>query len=191
MSAAKPSIDVPASSSGVAERVAKHHHRFLNFLVSKVDSRATAEDILQSAYVKAMEHGHELRSEESTVAWFYRILRNAVTDNFRRRSAQIAAHQSFAAEAPLTYGPELKATVCACIEDVIQDLKPEYRHAIEEVDLGGLSVQDFAKRESTTANNASVRLHRARKDVAKRLAEVCGICAEHKCIDCTCKQSQL
>ncbi|GAC1418469.1 MAG: hypothetical protein NVS9B15_01330 [Acidobacteriaceae bacterium] len=191
MSAAKPSMHVPPSSSRVAERVAGHHNRFLDFLLSKVDSRATAEDILQSAYVKAMEHGHELRSEESTVAWFYRILRNAVTDNFRRKSAQTKAHESFAEEAPLTYEPELKATVCACIEDVIQDLKPEYRHAIEQVDLGGLSVQDFAKLESTTSNNASVRLHRARKDVAKRLTAVCGICAEHKCVDCTCKRSQL
>lgn len=165
--------------------------RFLSFIVPRVDSRFIAEDILQSAYVKAMQHEQELRSEESTAAWFYRILRNAITDNFRRQDARTRAYESFAADAPLTYEAELQATVCACIGDVIQDLKPEYRAAIEQVDLAGLSVQEFARRESTTANNASVRLHRARKDVAKRLTAVCGICAEHRRTDCTCKRSQL
>jgi RNA polymerase sigma factor (sigma-70 family) len=141
--------------------------------------------------VKALAHEHELRSEESTVAWFYRVLRNAITDNFRRQAARTKAHDGFAAEAPLTYEPELQATVCACIGDVVRELKPEYRNAIEQVDLGGSTVWEVAHRESTTTNNASVRLHRARKDVAKRLTAVCGSCAEHKCVDCTCKRSQL
>ena len=68
------------------------------------------------------------------MAWFYRILRNAITDNFRRQDARTRAHQGFAAEAPLTYEPELQATVCACIGDVVQELKPECRDAIEQVD---------------------------------------------------------
>ena len=174
-----------------AERVAEHHSRFLNFLLPRVGSRATAEDILQTAYLKALEHEHDLRSDSSTVAWFYRILRNAITDHFRRQAARTRAQESFAAEAPMSYEPDLKATVCECIGDVIQTLKPEYRDAIEQVDLLEVSVQDYARRESTTANNASVRLHRARKAVAKRLTAVCGSCAEHKCIDCTCKRGRL
>ena len=191
MSAQQTDAQAPQPGLTLAERVAGHHDRFLSFLVPRVGSRAAAEDILQSAYVKAMEHEHELRSQESIVAWFYRILRNAITDNFRRQAAQTRAHEGFAAEAPSTYEPELEATACACIGDVVQELKPEYRNAIEQVDLGGLSLREFARRESTTANNASVRLHRARKDVAKRLTAVCGSCAEHKCLDCTCKRSQL
>lgn len=191
MNVPEPGLQVAESTPCLAQRLSEHHDRFLSFLLPKVGSRATAEDILQSAYLKAMEHEHELRSEESAVAWFYRILRNAITDNFRRQATQTKAHEAFAAEATLVYEPELQSTVCACIEDVIQELKPEYRAAIEHVDLGGLSVQDFAERESTTANNASVRLHRARKDVAKRLTAVCGVCAEHKCVDCTCKRNQL
>ncbi len=191
MKASEPAVRAAASLPVLAERLAEYHDRFLSFLVPRVGDRATAEDILQSAYVKALEHEHELRSEDSTVAWFYRILRNAITDNFRRHAAQTKAHEGFAAEAPLAYEPGLQATVCACIGDVVQQLKAEYRRAIEQVDLGGLSVQEFARRESTSANNASVRLHRARRDVAKRLTSVCGVCAEHKCIDCSCKRSQL
>jgi RNA polymerase sigma factor (sigma-70 family) len=185
----EPSTD-KLDTTDTLDRLMVHQAKFLGFVSSRVDA-ALAEDILQSAYIKAMEHAGEIRDEESTVAWFYRILRNAITDSYRRQSARIKAQDTFAAEAPTSYEPELEQTVCACIGDVIQDLKSEYREAIQQVDLDGVSVQAFAASQGTSANNASVRLHRARKDLAKKLTSVCGACAEHKCLDCTCKRSQL
>jgi RNA polymerase sigma factor (sigma-70 family) len=174
----------------ILDRLMVHQAKFLNFLSSRVDASA-AEDILQSAYIKAMEHAGEIRDDESAVAWFYRILRNAITDSYRRQSVRTRAQDSFAAEAPTSYEPELERIACACIGDVIHDLKSEYRDAIQQVDLDGVSVQAFAASQGTSANNASVRLHRARKDLAKKLTSVCGACAEHKCLDCTCRRSQL
>ena len=88
-----------------------------------------------SAYVKAMEHGSELRDNENAVACFYRILRNAIADHYRRGGACARAHERFAAEAPTSFKPELEQTACACIKDVMRELKAEYRTAIERVDL--------------------------------------------------------
>ena len=177
-------------SNEVLGRIMAQRAKFLGFLSSRVDPIA-AEDILQSAYIKAIEHAGEIRDDESAVAWFYRILRNAITDSYRLQCARTRAQDSFAAEAPTSYEPELEQTVCACIGDVIQDLKSEYREAIQQVDLEGVSVQTYAASQGTSANNASVRLHRARKDLAKKLTSGCGACAEHKCLDCTCRRSQL
>jgi RNA polymerase sigma-70 factor (ECF subfamily) len=84
---------------------------------------------------------------------------------------------------------ELEQKVCACIGDVVGDLKTEYREAIEHVDLAGESVESFAQMQNMMANNVSVHLHRARKAVAKKLVHVCGVCVEHKCLDCTCRKS--
>ena len=173
------------------ERILSLRSQFLGFLNSRLADRQTAEDILQSSYIRALEHGAEIRDDESTVAWFYRILRNALIDHYRRTTVRDKVHAEYAAETPLTYEPELEQTVCACIGDVIRDLKGEYRASIQAVDLGGESVEDFAKANDITVNNASVRLHRARKSVAKELTAVCGSCAEHKCLNCTCKRSQL
>jgi RNA polymerase sigma-70 factor (ECF subfamily) len=178
-------------STDRVELIAAHQSKFLSFLSARVEDRAAAEDILQSAYLKAVEHGSEIRDDESTVAWFYRILRNAITDHYRRRAALSRAQESFAAETPVSYEAELTQTACACIGDVICDLKSAYRTAIEQVDLGGATVEAFAQSQQTSANNASVRLHRARKALAKKLTTVCGACAEHKCLDCTCRRSQL
>lgn len=174
----------------VVERMMVHREKFLGFLRARVRDAATAEDILQSAYIKAIEHGDQIREDESAVAWFYRILRYAITDAHRRQSARAKAHEGYATEALSTYSAEIEQTACVCVEDVIEDLKAEYRDAIQQVDLGGESVDDFAKAHQISPGNASVRLYRARKAVAKQLTTVCGACAEHQCIDCTCKRSQ-
>ena len=50
--------------------------QFLHFVQRRVNSPAIAEDIIQSAYIRAIEHAPALRKEESAVTWFYRILRN-------------------------------------------------------------------------------------------------------------------
>lgn len=183
-------VETNALQQDVLERLMAQHAKFQNFLSARVDAQ-TAEDILQSAYVKAMQHGAEIQKDESTIAWFYRILRNAIIDDHRRRSSQLRAHDGYAAEAPLSYEPELMLTVCACVEDVVRNLRNEYRNAIEQVDLGEESVESFAQSQNISANNASVRLHRARKAIAKELMTVCGTCAEHKCLDCTCRRSKL
>jgi len=166
--------------------LASQHSRFVQFLRRRVDGPA-AEDILQTAYLKAIERGSQLRQSESSVAWFYRILRNAIADHYRRQASDTRAMDSWAAEWKEDYEPEIKSEVCACVSEAVQALKPEYRAAIEQVDLGGDSVESFAAAQHTTANNAGVRLHRARKAVAKQLTAICGTCATHHCIDCTCK----
>ncbi len=173
------------------EKITAHRATFLRFLSARVEDAATAEDILQSAYIRAIEHGSEIRDNESTVAWFYRILCNAITDHYRRRVARVKAHEGFVVEAPTSYELELEQTACACIADVVHDLKDEYRTAIEQVDIGGKPVEEFARSEQISANNASVRLHRARKAAAKQLTTVCGACAEHKCLDCTCRHAKV
>ncbi|MEO6966675.1 MAG: sigma-70 region 4 domain-containing protein, partial [Acidobacteriaceae bacterium] len=95
------------------------------------------------------------------------------------------------AELPAAYEPELRGRACACVKDLVGELKPEYREAIEHIDIAEEPIGEFAKRKNISVNNASVRLHRARKSLAGKLTEVCGICAEHKCLDCTCRHPRL
>jgi hypothetical protein len=47
-------------------------------------------------------------------------------------------------------------------------------------------VTEYASETGMTANNAAVRAHRARQALRRRLAESCGVCAEHGCVDCSC-----
>ena len=177
----------PLEGDAALAQLLSQRAKFLRFLAARVGEPA-AEDILQSAYIRAVEKRYQILSSESVVAWFYRLLRNAITDHYRRDAARYRAHEQFVSEAPISYEHELEANVCQCVGDVMQSLKDDYRVALERVDLAGDSIADFAISQGTTPNNASVRLHRARKAAAKKLTQVCGACAEHKCLDCTCKR---
>lgn len=173
------------------ERILADREMFLGFLTARLEDRETAEDILHSSYLKAMEHAGELRDGESAVAWFYRILRNATVDHYRKRSTQAKVHEAFRHEVPEVYEQEWATTVCSCIGGVLDGLKPEYSEAVRQVDLQEVPLETFARERDLTANNASVRLHRARKALAKRLTDVCGSCALHHCLDCTCKSDKV
>jgi RNA polymerase sigma factor (sigma-70 family) len=171
------------------ESLLSRRKEFLGFLERRVGSRATAEDILQSAFVRGIERGGEIREQESVVAWFYRLLRNAVIDHYRRKASSGRAMEGFArevegAEVP---SPDLRNEICQCVSRVLTELKPEYREALEVVDVGEASLSELAIKTGISANNATVRVHRARQALQKQVKLTCGACAEHGCVDCRCK----
>jgi RNA polymerase sigma factor (sigma-70 family) len=110
------------------------------------------------------------------MAWFYRVLRNAITDYFRRQESRGRAVDRFAAQAEITESldQELEAVVCACVLSLVETLKPEYGDAIRRVDLDGASVRSYAEEVGITPGNAGVRLHRAREALRRQLARSCG-----------------
>jgi RNA polymerase sigma-70 factor (ECF subfamily) len=121
----------------VIEQLVHGHRQFLVFLERRVESRAVAEDILQTAFVRSLERGRDLRDEESAVAWFYRILRNAVIDHYRHRSATDRAYEGWGKEftEKESPSPEVKNEICQCVFPLVDTLKPEYRDALRIIDL--------------------------------------------------------
>jgi RNA polymerase sigma factor (sigma-70 family) len=178
----------PMSAEAVATLVA-NHRQFLAFVERRVGSRALAEDILQDAFVRGIGKLEGLRSGESAVGWFYRVLRNAVVDHLRRRGAAERKLAAFGAELEATgtdAEPELKGAICRCVGELAETLKPEYAEVLRRVEVDGARVADYAASAGITASNAGVRVFRARKALLEQVKRSCGSCAEHGCLDCTC-----
>ncbi len=165
------------------ERLVTLKSDFIAFVRARVGSEAEAEDLLQAAYVKAAEKAAQIRDDESTVAWFYRLLRNAIVDHRREWGCTRVEPLDAAPDVP---DPELRRTVCACVNELVPMLKPEWGRLVRRVDLEAESVPEAARVEGITANNAAVRLHRARAALRDKLRVVCGACARHGCLDCGC-----
>jgi RNA polymerase sigma-70 factor (ECF subfamily) len=178
-------------TGGVLERLLEHREKFLAFLQRRVESREVAEDILQSAFVRGIEKGGDLRDDESAVAWFYRMLRNAVIDHYRSRATHERAAEQWVRELETESKPDamIQDVACGCVKEVLVELKPEYREAIELVDLEDKSLREFAQSAGIAENNAGVRVHRAREALRKAVKTTCGTCAEHGCVDCRCKSN--
>lgn len=177
----------PLTQDVVATLVA-NHREFLAFLMRRVGDRAIAEDLLQEAFVRGLDRIDTLRDGESVVAWFYRSLRNAVIDSYRRQGAAARRLESLAREMEQSTEPdaELQQSVCKCVGHLADTLKPEYAAALKRIEVDGISVQAFAEESGVTASNAAVRVFRARQALRKQVTITCGTCADHGCLDCHC-----
>jgi len=165
-----------------------NHRAFLAFLERRVGSRAVAEDILQEAFVRGLDKGDALRDEDAAVAWFYRMLRNAVIDHHRRQGASGRALAAFATELETRTEPDREThdNICRCVTEIAGTLKPEYADALRRIEIEGVPVQQFASEVGISSGNAGVRVFRAREALRKQVALACGTCAEHGCLNCTC-----
>ena len=180
--------DTPAAP---VSTLLENHRAFLRYLEGRVGDRALAEDILQEAFAKVIARPEQAPADEAVIPWFYRSLRNAVVDQFRRRSAADRALAAFAGELAVQDAPshEVEAEICACVSRLAATLKPEYAEALQVIDVAGTPVKIYAQKKGLSSSNAGVRVFRAREALKKRVMESCGVCAEHGCINCTCRQT--
>jgi len=182
------SAEHPAAVATLLE----NHRAFLRYLERRVGDLALAEDILQEGFAKVVARPEQAPADESVISWFYRTLRSAAIDQFRRRGAADRAYEAFARELETHEVPsdEMESEICACVSRLAATLKPEYAEALQEIEVGGTPVKTFAAQKGLSSNNAAVRVYRAREALKKRVTESCGVCAEHGCLYCTCGQTQ-
>jgi RNA polymerase sigma-70 factor (ECF subfamily) len=163
--------------------------KFLRFIERRISNPSVAEDLLQNAYLRAFSSQTALHSEESAVAWFYRILRNAIID-YRHRAVEERVLDPWNDDAETaTVAPGRATNVCSCIHGALDRIQPAYREVLREVDLTGDargSLNNFADKAGITTGNAAVRAHRARRALKQQLLHTCGACTQTGCLDCTC-----
>lgn len=168
--------------------------RFHRFVTARIGDAALAEDILQDSLVRALSRNDELRRRESAVAWFYRILRNAITDQCRKMGAEnrrkekyLADLEARAEDAAVPPGDE--TAVCACFRGLLPSLKPRHAEVIRRVDLEGEPKPEVAARLGIAPGALDVLLHRARQALRRRLEIFCGACSRESCLACWCQGS--
>ena len=170
------------------EALASERQRILKYLLRRVGSRETAEEVLHSAYLRALQNVKFLRCEEHATAWFHRIVRNAAADHFRRLRRERGALESYRRE---TVGQALTEVIRGfrgrCVLAALDRLRPDYREALVRIAIEGLDPSDWAASLGITANNARVRTYRARRALRRELVRICGPCAERRCIECPCR----
>lgn len=125
------------------------------------------------AFVRSLEHTPSLQSSTSATTWFYRVLRNAMTDYFRRKDSRGRALDRLAAETDEVdpSDSELDAVICGCVLSMLDTLKPEYAAAIRRVDLDGYE---------------RPRLRRGGRHHSKQRWGATGTCVTHGCLNCQC-----
>ena len=171
-------------STPVEEALSAGRSRYLAFVRRRISDPDLAEDILQEALLRAFRAAPDIDDGERLTAWFYRVLRNAIVDAYRRRDVQNRRSERLHDRHGL---PDLSRTLCECFRALLPALRPEYAAVLSAVDLDERPPHEVAEEFGLTTNNLNVRRHRARRALRESLEATCRICADHGCLDCTCE----
>jgi DNA-directed RNA polymerase specialized sigma24 family protein len=166
-------------------RIESDRARYVRFARGRVASDADADDVVQRALLLAVARGATLSDEERAEAWFFRVLRRSIADHHRAQS-QSSVREEVGADVEAIAAPEPPARGCCCGDVLLAEVPTGYAEILRRVDAGDESVDAVASSLGISANNAYVRLHRARRALRARVEERCGVRNAREALACEC-----
>lgn len=174
----------------IHDRLLECRREFLNYFRRRLDRPEDAEDAFQDFCLKVLRSIDQLDDTTKTDAWLHRILRNTLTDHYRRRAARLRCDEAYGREPrPGSLEPEPMDGVepsCRCVREGLTTLRFDYAEILRRVDLDEEPRSQIAEDLGLSANNVGVRLHRARRALKATISEYCPICADGRFTECDC-----
>lgn len=181
-----PAPRLIAGTAGQAEvqrlvetKLREQRANHLRFLRSRLRSREDAEDVLQEFALKAVQGASRLTDETRIDAWLAVTLRNALFDRYRRNAGRARLREAAAAEGtlpPVDEAEELERPL-ACLSAAMGELKADSAALLQRAEIEEIPLKLIAEDLQITANNAGVRVHRAREALRRRMQGHCAACS--------------
>jgi len=173
------------------ERLVNRHERRLFWLAMRIlAQRQDAEDVVQTTFLKVLEHLGSFRGDASFKTWISRIL----TNNALRLLAKRKGLPSISFEAAITedetgtiphpqYIADWKSEPSRLVErselqqilaDAVDGLSEKYRLVFVLRDVEGMTIRETADALGITEANVRVRLLRARLALREKLTRIFG-----------------
>jgi RNA polymerase sigma-70 factor (ECF subfamily) len=129
-----------------------------------------AEDIFQETWVKVIGKISTLRNLETFPAWLYRIARNMVYQQFRRKriSVELQDNAVIPEETPNS------AFDAAHIHECLKELQPEHREVLMLRFLEEMSYQRIADVLECNLNTVKSRIYYAKLALKKKMEGIYG-----------------
>ncbi|HML41637.1 MAG TPA: sigma factor [Hyphomicrobium zavarzinii] len=178
--------------SAVQRALVEAQQQILQFLGRRLGDHEAAEEVLQRFSLRALERASQLRDVRVVRGWLGRILATTVAD-YQREMARRDYRETIIDPVELEKHPfdeDLDAAICNCLYRLLPTLKAEYADIIWRADILGEPRNRLAESLGTSLNNLTVRLHRGRQALRKRLEEMCRTCPVHGFLDCHCEKGE-
>jgi RNA polymerase sigma-70 factor (ECF subfamily) len=180
--------DAGLANAMMVRVLVESYRGFSAFLEQQVGSGGVSVEILQDAFVRGMHKLDTVHSNESTVDWFYRLLRSAVIDQPKYSGS--FDHKFTAFRIELEANPSasgaLQRAIHGCLDELAATLEQEQAVTVRSVELGGIGIAAFAEQAGIAADVAEARVSLARAALRRQVVSACGTCTVHGCWNCTC-----
>lgn len=142
------------------------------FVLSKVEDRDIANDIVQDVFVKVFTKEDSLRDADKMVAWIYQIARNEVLDHFRKAKIVTLETEVEMVDNP---NPSLNSELSQCLHPLMDSLPTIYKEALRMADIEQMSQKEIAQQLNISYSGAKSRVQRGREMLKTNYLQCCNI----------------
>jgi RNA polymerase sigma factor (sigma-70 family) len=165
---------------------AEQGSRLRNFIRRRVPDPRDAEDILQDAFYKLVEANRLLMPIDHVTSWLFRVVRNRITDLFRKKKPETFSHASVMDEEgellqiedllpSSDAGPEalyVRNALLDQLELALDELPEEQREVFVAHELDGRSFKELAAETGVSVNTLLSRKRYAVMHLRERLRSI-------------------
>jgi RNA polymerase sigma-70 factor (ECF subfamily) len=155
------------------ERLGDHRDRLFRAACGLCRSRDEAEDLVQETYARVLRRPRFLRNDDD-LGYLLKVMRNTWINAYKSRARRPETVEfDEATDFVIDPGtdPGVSVVELQSIYAAVRQLSPPLRETLAAVDIGGLSYRQAARALGTRQGTIMSRLHRARSQVARALAE--------------------
>ncbi len=155
----------------LVHRYRDHHARFATHLLGDQDD---AEDVLQSAFVRAFRHLDRCEDPARFGAWLHRIVVNECRTHATRRGHREAklVRDEVVMEGIATAAPELDVVLRGVIDHAVAALPLDQREAFLMKHVEGLEYEEMAELTGVGVSALKMRVKRAIERLRERLGDL-------------------
>ncbi len=139
------------------------------FALSITHSRDEAKDLVGETVLKAYERFHTLKDDKAFLSFIFTIARHAKIDRYRKYSKLVTTKPEDFGHLESNHLPPDVWTDINLVHEAVGKLKDKYRDILVLFEFSGLSLREISEIHNITIATVKVRLHRARKKLAKML----------------------
>jgi RNA polymerase sigma-70 factor, ECF subfamily len=182
----QPRQTAPVPAAAAEELWNRFHDELYRFVRARVPAEVEAQDILQTTYLRALQHLGAGELPHNPRAWLYQISRNLIVDTHRVLARGRTANEALVAEAPelgVGAGPgeedlhELESSAFALMAKAlpifIHGLPEPYKSALHATEIEGLTQAEAAGRAGITVSGMKSRVQRGRRLLRQALERCC------------------
>lgn len=131
---------------------------------------ATAEDLMQQAYVELLS-GRARFDDKSTLKTFvFGVVQNLARSRFRRQNTRLRAIDSYAAEQTVATEDESDCSNLKVVWEAVESLPQRQRDITELVFIRDMTIEEASEVMSVSLGTGRAHYDRAKKSLAEKLA---------------------
>ena len=145
----------------------------LGYLRSRLADAWVAEDLLQTAFLRALASPGGV-SREKIAPWLHAIVRNALIDHYRTRRAMDQLPADLAEE-PVDHVQASVRALATCLEPLVDRLPAIYRDVLRGTEFEGKSLRTVADELQVSLSAVKSRASRGRRMLRSEVLACCHV----------------